>query len=578
MQKLTRCGCRCLYLPKPSIDTLVVRCGLILQHPLVFSAQSLGLNLKFSTSAHWRNSGVIGTLDNDISVSKNKTETKIYIPHTELVETLEKQRALSAAEWDELKSKLIGVRNITESSFEGNVMGGCIQYENYAAGKSLIEYIRSRNMKPNIATLSRYMRLCGDCYEKSGEDEIVKCYSELQKIAPVLDVVSLEHVISALSKTSHWRECLNLIEEIKLVGIPRGLVYNRVAAAAFAHNEIELGWSLLETLVSANRPVASYVCLQWLQLVEKAPEKKAANEMLDRFVDYCARHQLSLPMEVTEGIKHCMQRKGAGSWQGDYTSIQVNGICRRCESSLDAVQINDEEFAQLREVFMKNVITGSNPYSKTSLKELENYKNFISRTAPYDVVIDGLNVAFYEATKKTTVAEKAGLLRSMVKDLVEAKNARVLVLGRAHMSRWPQRLMSYVQKNAYCFFANNLSKDDPFVLYAAMYSGLGTYVVSRDLMRDHKYCLHSARLSSLFRRWQLCQQLGFTMNPETGKFNFMPPVKYNPVIQKTDSCLHIPCTELDHPEYTCDLPIRWLCMSKSSLHDSRSMKPTRVKV
>lgn len=56
------------------------------------------------------------------------------------------------------------------------------------------------------------------------------------------------------------------------------------------------------------------------------------------------------------------------------------------------------------------------------------------------------------------------------------------------------------------FFVLNRSQDDPFLLYAALYSGVGTNFVSRDMMRGHKYLLklHDRELNSLFWRWQ-CQ-------------------------------------------------------------------------
>lgn len=44
------------------------------------------------------------------------------------------------------------------------------------------------------------------------------------------------------------------------------------------------------------------------------------------------------------------------------------------------------------------------------------------------------------------------------------------------------------------------SKDDPFVLYAAMYSGLGTKILTRDLMRSQKYLL-DVEMKSVFQKW-----------------------------------------------------------------------------
>lgn len=45
------------------------------------------------------------------------------------------------------------------------------------------------------------------------------------------------------------------------------------------------------------------------------------------------------------------------------------------------------------------------------------------------------------------------------------------------------------------------SKDDPFVLYATMYSGLGTKILTKDLMRGHKSLLKHAKIKSIFQKW-----------------------------------------------------------------------------
>lgn len=43
---------------------------------------------------------------------------------------------------------------------------------------------------------------------------------------------------------------------------------------------------------------------------------------------------------------------------------------------------------------LKNIIVGENIYQSTSPQELKRYLLFIQTMKPYDVVIDGLNVAY----------------------------------------------------------------------------------------------------------------------------------------------------------------------------------------
>lgn len=51
------------------------------------------------------------------------------------------------------------------------------------------------------------------------------------------------------------------------------------------------------------------------------------------------------------------------------------------------------------------------------------------------------------------------------------------------------------------------SEDDPFLLYATLFSGNHCRFVSRDLMRDHKACLTDAATRRLFFKWQRGHQM-----------------------------------------------------------------------
>uniref|UniRef100_A0A8B9J6B1 PRORP domain-containing protein n=1 Tax=Astyanax mexicanus TaxID=7994 RepID=A0A8B9J6B1_ASTMX len=87
----------------------------------------------------------------------------------------------------------------------------------------------------------------------------------------------------------------------------------------------------------------------------------------------------------------------------------------------------------------------------------------------------------------------------------------VLVLGRKHMMQhskmWNRYDILKIKQIAHCFFTDNISKDDPFLLYAALHSGNNCKFVSRDLMRDHKACLPDSATRRLFFKWQRGHQL-----------------------------------------------------------------------
>lgn len=61
------------------------------------------------------------------------------------------------------------------------------------------------------------------------------------------------------------------------------------------------------------------------------------------------------------------------------------------------------------------------------------------------------------------------------------------------------------------------SEDDPFILYATMYSGLHANFVTRDLFRSEKYRLHSEKHAELFKRWQQAHQINISYVSPSGR-------------------------------------------------------------
>lgn len=64
--------------------------------------------------------------------------------------------------------------------------------------------------------------------------------------------------------------------------------------------------------------------------------------------------------------------------------------------------VTHEEFNQLKNTFLSKVLVRDNIFLKTDPQELDNFINFIEQNAPYDCVIDGLNVAYSSGVNKST--------------------------------------------------------------------------------------------------------------------------------------------------------------------------------
>jgi len=63
------------------------------------------------------------------------------------------------------------------------------------------------------------------------------------------------------------------------------------------------------------------------------------------------------------------------------------------------------------------------------------------------------------------------------------------------------------------------SSDDPFMLYAALYFGPETFIVTNDELRDHRHVL-GHELAARLKLWQRQRQITFSRNYFTGKFRF----------------------------------------------------------
>lgn len=85
----------------------------------------------------------------------------------------------------------------------------------------------------------------------------------------------------------------------------------------------------------------------------------------------------------------------------DCTLTCFRGICKSCQKHLNTITITEEEFRTLQRAFMDRVVVGKDVFRNTTPEEIKGFLHFVKMTAPYDLVIDGLNVAFTGGSKKT---------------------------------------------------------------------------------------------------------------------------------------------------------------------------------
>ena len=70
-----------------------------------------------------------------------------------------------------------------------------------------------------------------------------------------------------------------------------------------------------------------------------------------------------------------------------------SGTCQNCKHRLRRIHLTDGDFQNLQQEFLTKTLVGDNVYLKSNPKEVESFKEFIQEHAPFDVVVDALNVA-----------------------------------------------------------------------------------------------------------------------------------------------------------------------------------------
>lgn len=77
-------------------------------------------------------------------------------------------------------------------------------------------------------------------------------------------------------------------------------------------------------------------------------------------------------------------------------------------------KITDKEFLELKNRFIKRIIEVSNDNKKTTPAEWDAVERVIHEKGPFDIVMDGLNVAFHRNDKKEIDNETSVIIQFVI--------------------------------------------------------------------------------------------------------------------------------------------------------------------
>lgn len=242
--------------------------------------------------------------------------------------------------------------------------------------------------------------------------------------------------------------------------------------------------------IPTNKPYLSY-----LKTCENTQEKSSQIQSLEMLFNFFGYHDIVCDQEVSDKIQEIATKWG---YKVKNSTINARGYCKNCNKKLQNSLLSDQEFVVLKDAFFKNAIIGKNVYNKTNPEEVEAFRNFVRNMGRFDVVVDGLNVAFTGG--KTSNLNASRMVVAVIRHFWQ-QGKKVLVIGRKHMKNWPVKNWNYINNYSTVFLTENISYDDPFLLYCALNSGNNTVIISRDLMRGHCFLLKGVHYRTLFKRW-----------------------------------------------------------------------------
>ena len=131
--------------------------------------------------------------------------------------------------------------------------------------------------------------------------------------------------------------------------------------------------------------------------------------------------------------------------------------CKACRKKLPPLQISQDTFRKLQTEFYRNAFqkhgftanTSYAPYLRTTPEEQHRFKKFLDFYAPFDLIIDGLNVAHRHGFPRSQLSsrQKGKVALNLASYYSEAKQFRVLIVAKKHIERsWSPDVLRGLRK------------------------------------------------------------------------------------------------------------------------------------
>ncbi|CAG5129823.1 unnamed protein product [Candidula unifasciata] len=402
--------------------------------------------------------------------------------------------------------------------------------KNISLGQNLMSYIERQGKTPSLVVVTFYIGLLGESCA-GFDEEIHKYYQYLLSRSSVLDAASIEVLITGLSGSKYYRQCLQLLETVRETSNPSSASLIRILRAGLRNQDIDVCQAALSQIEQWIDPTGVTIYLPKVIEEGLSGNSQACLEMVMNFMQ---KHKLVLKRAELEEVVQAFHRYQPNQWTANYGFINHHkGHCSICGHQMKRSEVDSSDFHSIQSIFLDQVIVGNNVFFKSSPEEVDFFVKFVEKTGPFDVVIDGLNVMYRGCHGKSDPRQLAKVV-----EYFTLQGKKVLVLGTRMLTGYTN-LIRKLKDKPVVYMTSTTKCDDAFFLYAALRSGKHTLVVSSDKLRDHKFLLKPS-LRPVFYQWILSAQVYDWFISKSGEFIIGKRHLYETGPAKDDGGWHLP--------------------------------------
>ncbi|XP_073421290.1 mitochondrial ribonuclease P catalytic subunit isoform X3 [Dendrobates tinctorius] len=293
---------------------------------------------------------------------------------------------LSVDSWSSLRLDYEYLRN-----FEGLVMDQMIKHNtDLDIVKSFISYVAVKEGDIPYKLLLRYLVLC---VQQKKTHEIYDVCDIMKMKYGTLDTGAHSLLIKGLSDTDRWQEAIASLEAIKKASTPSARNYGECIKGAIKHRESELAWKLYDEMLRRDLQLPEDAIQSLFNADQDLQDEAFRNRLYDLLKRF-REAQIYPGQPLMKTIKSWFERIPNETWKGQLTKATDTGRCQACKEQLESIHLTPEEYKTLKKAVINIIIKGEDTFRKTTPEELQAFLKFVDSQPPYDIMVDGLNIAY----------------------------------------------------------------------------------------------------------------------------------------------------------------------------------------